>query len=99
MDPTPFAERVLDAVERIPAGRVMAYSDVSEYLGEGGPRAVGRVMATYGGGVAWWRVIRADGTPPPGHVREALARLREEGAPMRPGGARVDMARARWDGT
>jgi alkylated DNA nucleotide flippase Atl1 len=62
-DPREFAERVLDVVERIPPGRVMAYGDIAEYLGEGGPRQVGRVMALWGGGVPWWRVIRADGTP------------------------------------
>ncbi|MFD0886905.1 MGMT family protein, partial [Streptosporangium algeriense] len=54
--PTPYAERVLDLVERIPAGRVMSYGDIAEYLGEGGPRQVGRVMSTWGGGVPWWRV-------------------------------------------
>lgn len=96
-DPTPFAERVLDVVAQIPSGRVMAYSDVAEYLGEGGPRAVGLVMARWGGGVPWWRVLRADGTLPPRHERRAAMRLRREGVPLRADG-RVDMARARWDG-
>ncbi|WP_143590276.1 MGMT family protein [Thermoactinospora rubra] len=91
-----FAERVLDVVERIPPGMVMAYGDIAEYLGEGGPRQVGRVMSTWGGGVPWWRVVHADGTPVPGHERECLRRWREEGTPMR--GERVDMRRARWDG-
>jgi alkylated DNA nucleotide flippase Atl1 len=98
MDPTPFAERVLDVVARIPAGRVMAYSDVAAHLGEGGARAVGRVMARFGSGVPWWRVVRADGSPPPGHEREALRRLTAEGVPTRAGGARIDMRRAHWDG-
>nr|BFE83362.1 hypothetical protein GCM10020093_059630 [Planobispora longispora] len=35
--PTPYAEVVLDLVERIPPGRVMSYGDIAEYLGEGGP--------------------------------------------------------------
>jgi len=97
-----FAGRVLDVVDAIPPGMVMSYGDVAEYLGAGGPRQVGRVMALWGGGVPWWRVIRADGSPPPGHERAALARYREEGTPVRAGAdgrpARVDMRRARWDG-
>lgn len=62
-----------------------------------GPRQVGRIMALYGGGVPWWRVLRADGTHAPG-LEEGLRRLRAEGVPLRAGGTRVDMARARWDG-
>ncbi|MFF4649692.1 MGMT family protein [Streptomyces sp. NPDC001380] len=98
----PFAERVLDLAERIPPGTVMTYGDVAEFLEQGGPRQVGRVMALYGGAVPWWRVVRADGAFLPGHERRALARYREEGTPLRTSrtGApqRVDMARARWDG-
>lgn len=97
-EPSEFAERVLDVVERIPPGKVMAYGDIAEYLGEGGPRQVGRVMALWGGAVPWWRVIRTDGSLLPGHERRALARYHEEGTPLRPDGARVDMRRARWDG-
>jgi alkylated DNA nucleotide flippase Atl1 len=95
-DPTEFAERVLDVVERIPAGRVMAYGDIAEYLGEGGPRQVGRVMALWGGGVPWWRVTRADGSPPACHERRAMRHYQAERTPLR--GERVDMRRARWDG-
>lgn len=43
-----YAERVLDMTELIPPGRVMTYGDVAEYLEEGGPRQVGRVMSLYG---------------------------------------------------
>jgi alkylated DNA nucleotide flippase Atl1 len=92
----PYVERVFDVVERIPAGRVMAYGDVAEWLGEGGPRQVGTAMAKYGGGVAWWRVVRSDGGFLPGHEREALANYREEGTPLKKDGGRIDMARARW---
>jgi alkylated DNA nucleotide flippase Atl1 len=98
-----YASRVLDVAEAIPPGRVMSYGDIAEYLGQGGPRQVGRVMALWGGGVAWWRVIHADGSLLAGHERAALARYREEGTPMRAGAdgrpSRVDMRRARWDGT
>jgi alkylated DNA nucleotide flippase Atl1 len=99
---TDYASRVLDVVEAIPPGRVMSYGDVAEYLGEGGPRQVGRVMALWGGGVAWWRVIHADGSLLARHERTALARYRDEGTPMRLGTdgrpGRVDMRRARWSG-
>jgi alkylated DNA nucleotide flippase Atl1 len=95
-----FASRVLDVVDAIPAGRVMSYGDIAEYLGEGGPRQVGRVMALWGGGVPWWRVTHADGTPAPGHERTALARYRQESTPLRSAESpvRVDMRRARWPG-
>ncbi|MDQ1621011.1 MAG: hypothetical protein QOE19_3580 [Actinomycetota bacterium] len=96
--PDDFEERVLAVVEAIPPGRVMSYGDIAEYVGRGGPRQVGRVMALSGGSVPWWRVLHADGSPPPGHEREALALLRADGTPLRSGGARVDMAHARWDG-
>jgi alkylated DNA nucleotide flippase Atl1 len=96
-----FASRVLDVADRIPAGRVMSYGDIAEYLGEAGPRQVGRVMALWGGGVAWWRVVHADGSLLPGHEREALARYRQERTPLREtgrGAVRLDMRRARWTG-
>ena len=94
--PTPYAERVLDLVDLIPAGSVLAYGDIAELLGEGGPRQVGRVMALWGGAVPWWRVVRASGHPVAGLEREALHRLRAESAPMAAGGSRVDMALGRW---
>jgi alkylated DNA nucleotide flippase Atl1 len=97
---TDFADRVLGVVETIPPGRVMSYGDIAEYLGEGGPRQVGRVMALWGGGVAWWRVIHNDGSFLTGHEREALARYQREGTPLRTAGDgalhRVNMRHARW---
>ncbi|MCX4988601.1 MGMT family protein [Streptomyces sp. NBC_00638] len=100
-----YAERVLEVAELIPPGRVMTYGDVAEWLEEGGPRQVGRVMALYGGAVPWWRVIRADGVLLPGHELDALAHYRAEGTPLREASRaseghlpRVDMRRARWDG-
>lgn len=92
-----FAELVLQVVERIPPGKVMTYGDVAEYVGKGGPRQVGRIMATQGGGVPWWRVIRADGRMLPGHEGRALEQYLREGTPLR-GDDRVDLRRARWDG-
>ena len=94
--PTPFGEQVLDIVDLIPAGRVLAYSDIARVIGEGGPRQVGRVMASWGGGVPWWRVVRTSGQPAQGLELEALARLRVDGTPLSTDGARVDMIVARW---
>jgi len=96
-----FAGHVLDVVDSIPPGRVMSYGDIAEYLAEGaGPRQVGRVMAIYGGAVAWWRVIHADGTPAPGHDSRALRHYLAEGTPLRSARppVRVDLRRARWPG-
>jgi alkylated DNA nucleotide flippase Atl1 len=95
--PSPYAERVLDLVDTIPSGRVMAYGDIAGVLAQGGPRQVGNVMSRFGGGVPWHRVVRADGRPAQCHEGEALALLRAEGTPLLgEGGTRVDMARARW---
>jgi alkylated DNA nucleotide flippase Atl1 len=100
-----YAERVLDVTERIPPGRVMTYGDIAEWLEEGGPRQVGRVMAVYGGAVPWWRVVRADGRLLPGSELRALERYRAEGTPLREAAGaadghipRLDMRRARWEG-
>jgi alkylated DNA nucleotide flippase Atl1 len=100
--PTPYAEAVLDLVDRIPPGRAVSYGDVAEILGAGGARAVGTVMARFGSGVPWHRVVRADGRLPQGHEDEALRRHRAEGTPLAPDGTRLDLRRARWrpaDGT
>jgi alkylated DNA nucleotide flippase Atl1 len=95
---TRFASRVLDVVDRIPRGQVLTYGDVAEYLGEGGPRGVGMVMARHGAAVAWWRVLRADGSVAPGLEERAFARYASERTPLCRGGTRVDLSRARWDG-
>lgn len=99
--PDSYAARVLDVVDSITPGSVMSYGDVAEYLGEGGPRQVGRVMALWGGGVAWWRVVHADGSLLAGHEEAALARYEAEETPLRrtgDGSPRVDMKLARWRG-
>ncbi|WP_275942318.1 MGMT family protein [Streptomyces spiramenti] len=95
-----YADRVLTWAEAVPPGRVLTYGDIAALVAEGGPRQVGRVMATYGAAVPWWRVVRADGLPLPGGERRALEHYRAEGTPLRdvvPGSpSRVDMRRARW---
>jgi alkylated DNA nucleotide flippase Atl1 len=89
-----YVEAVLSVVERIPAGRVMSYGAIADYLGRGGPRQVGHVMAQWGGGVPWHRVVAANGRLVPGHEAEAMQRHREEGTPLR--GDKIDMRKAAW---
>ncbi|WP_334172540.1 MGMT family protein [Sinomonas sp.] len=95
-----FVEAVLAVVELVPAGSVLAYGDVAELLGAGGPRQVGSVMSHFGSQVAWWRIIKASGAAPEGHEVEALGHYVEESTPLRGtpghGNWRVDMQRARW---
>jgi hypothetical protein len=65
--------------------------DIAELVRAGGPRGAGAVMARWGGGVPWWRVVRADGSPAPGHEdsgaraaprgRHAAAQGRHQGRP------------------
>jgi alkylated DNA nucleotide flippase Atl1 len=92
-----FVARVLDVVENIPAGRVMAYGDVAAAIGSRAARAVGQVMAYYGADVPWWRVVRASGHPPVDHESRALEYYRAEGTPLRWSGDsyRVNLVAAR----
>ncbi|QCB96896.1 cysteine methyltransferase [Arthrobacter sp. PAMC25564] len=103
---TEYVEAVLELVALIPAGTAVAYGDVAELLGSGGPRQIGSVMSHYGSAVPWWRVLKSNGEAPPGHEREALALYLNEGTPLRgsyldclrtgEGRWRVDLAAARW---
>ncbi|GAA5192957.1 hypothetical protein GCM10023322_53680 [Rugosimonospora acidiphila] len=89
-----FVEDVLAVVESIPPGRVMSYGAIADYLGRGGPRQVGAVMARYGAAVPWYRVVNASGRTPPGHEQAALSQLRAEGTALR--GDHVNMRAAAW---
>jgi alkylated DNA nucleotide flippase Atl1 len=89
-----YAELVLSVVELIPPGQVATYGDIAEIVGRGGPRQVGHVMAQFGGGVPWWRVVRADGRPARPVEEHGLRLLRADKTPIK--GDRVDMARARF---
>ena len=97
IDPEEYVELVLRCVEQVPRGRVTTYGAIAEVVGEraggGGPRQVGAIMASYGGPVPWWRVVRADGSLPPSHQGEARQSYLEEATPLRPSG-NVDLARA-----
>lgn len=94
-----FTEQVLTLVESIPVGRVLTYGMIADLIGRGGPRQVGQVMARDGGGVPWWRVVRADGSLPHSLVDTALDHYADEGTPLRADGRTVDMERAIWRDT
>ncbi|HEX2248309.1 MAG TPA: MGMT family protein [Arthrobacter sp.] len=95
-----FVDAVLEVAALIPAGRVLSYGDVAELLGSGGARQVGRVMSLHGAAVAWWRVIRADGTLPSELMGRAVGRYQRELTPllMQDAGSqpKVRMQLARW---
>ena len=94
-----LAAEVLAVVRRIPSGRVLTYGDVATLAEvEATARDVGQVLLRHGDGgdVPWWRVLRADGTPPPHLLDRQLGLLRAEGTPLAPSGAAVDLHLARW---
>ena len=92
-----FVGDVLELVAAIPPGKVLSYGDIAREVGTGGPRLVGRVMSLWGSDVPWWRVVRSDGRPAAGLEARAMQHHRKERTPLRPGGERIDMLRARWD--
>jgi methylated-DNA-protein-cysteine methyltransferase related protein len=73
----------------------MAYGDIAEYLEQGGPRLVARMMALYGSEVPWHRVLRADGTCASEVADRQYPLLHAEGVPFTKGG-RVAIEAARW---
>ena len=94
-----LAAKVLAVVRRIPSGRVLTYGDVAALAeADATARDVGQVLLRHGDGddVPWWRVLRADGTPPPHLLDRQLDLLRAEGTPLAPSGAAVDLHLARW---
>jgi methylated-DNA-protein-cysteine methyltransferase-like protein len=95
VDRDEYVEAVLRAVESIPPGSVATYGDIAEYVGQGGPRQVGAIMREYGGGVPWWRVIRASGVPADEVGDEQLHNLRSDGVRVTNG--RVNLREVRWD--
>lgn len=86
--------RVRDVAAAIPAGEVMSYGEIGSVTGLH-PRQVGRIVARIADDIPWWRVVRADGTPPTCHGGTARALLEGEHVPFV--GAKVDW-RARGSG-
>jgi alkylated DNA nucleotide flippase Atl1 len=94
-----YVEQVLSLVEQVPSGRVITYGLIAEAvhgtLGRGGPRQVGAVMASYGGPVPWWRVVRSDGSLPDSHLPDAHQEYLAEGTPLGGSGS-LDLRAAIW---
>jgi alkylated DNA nucleotide flippase Atl1 len=93
IDPADVDEAVFDVVERIPPGRVSTYGAIGRLVGIG-PRRVARALSSGGGAVAWWRVLRADGTSAEPIRARQLELLAAEGVPAR--GGRVDLGAVGW---
>ncbi|MGC1207347.1 MAG: MGMT family protein [Ornithinimicrobium sp.] len=91
-----MAEKVLIVVEQIPPGDVASYGDIGGIVGVG-PRFVGTVLATYGSGVPWWRVVNAQGDPGGGLISRARAHWAEEGIEIKPNGKGCRIADYRAD--
>jgi alkylated DNA nucleotide flippase Atl1 len=92
-DPVDVDEAVFDVVERIPPGRVSTYGAIGRLVGVG-PRRVARALSSGGGAVAWYRVLRADGTAAEPVRARQLELLAAEGVPARDG--RVDLGAVGW---
>lgn len=91
-----LAERILRAIEQVPAGRVVSYGDVGALVGVG-PRQVGRAMGHLGAPVAWWRVVNHGGDLPAPLLDEALPHWRDEGIALKPSGKGCRITQHRAD--
>ncbi|QGU06155.1 Methylated-DNA--protein-cysteine methyltransferase [Corynebacterium occultum] len=91
-----LSSRVLDLVELIPPGRVSTYGDIAAQVNSN-PRQIGKILATLGHLVPWWRVVRADGSS------AVAARAQEhwaaENIPHRTAGDtwKVELRACRWE--
>ena len=60
-----FKERVIDAVKKIPKGKVMSYGQVAAAAGKpNGAREVGRILSSIDvkpNRIPWWRVLNNKG--------------------------------------
>lgn len=74
-------DRVRAVATQIPAGDVLTYGEIAHVTGLN-PRHVGRIVARISGEIPWWRIIRADGTPPTCHGGCAADILRQEQVPF-----------------
>jgi methylated-DNA-protein-cysteine methyltransferase-like protein len=78
-DDVSFTEAVIEVLDRLRPGEVMAYGEIAEEAGyPGAARAVGNLLRMTPG-LPWWRVVTANGRLVPGHEREHATRLRSEG--------------------
>lgn len=74
-------ETILRLVEAVPEGRVTTYGRLAAPIGTS-PRVVARILAEWGSGVPWWRVVNAKGELPPRLVERAVAHWEAEETPL-----------------
>ena len=98
-----FYQQVYALLSRVPAGRVVTYGDIARMLGRpGAGRLVGWAMRSCPEGLAWHRVLNAQGRPsttarlPDGQLMQQ-ALLEEEGVAFDEMGC-VDLDRFAWTG-
>jgi methylated-DNA-protein-cysteine methyltransferase-like protein len=82
-----FERAVAVVLDGLGPGDVVTYGEVAAEAGHpGAARAVGSMLGRAGGaGIAWWRVVSADGRLRSGHPGEQARRLRAEGVRVRDG--------------
>lgn len=74
-----FTEAVIEVLNALEPGEVVAYGEVAIEAGyPGAARAVGNLLRTVPG-LPWWRVVNAVGRLAPGSEKEQSERLRAEG--------------------
>lgn len=83
-------ERVLTAVERVPAGGVVTYGDIAELAGTSA-RRVGSILKQYGHGLPWWRVTNARGELPAPLLSAARKHWSAEGIALARSGRGCDL--------
>jgi methylated-DNA-protein-cysteine methyltransferase-like protein len=81
-----FDQAVVAVIQSLGPGEVVTYGEVAAEAGfPGAARAVGRLLATSGEDLPWWRVVTTSGRLVPGHEAEHAARLRAEGVEVSDG--------------
>jgi alkylated DNA nucleotide flippase Atl1 len=91
------ADAVRALIEEVPAGKVVTYGDLGHAV-DVGARQIGRILASGGHDVAWWRVVDASGHPPENAQDAAADRYVAEGTPFHRTGGRVtvNLSACRW---
>lgn len=96
------ARAVRAVVLAVPPGAVLSYGDVAELAGLSSPRLAARIMSRglAGDDVAWWRIVRADGSLPDHLQIAAREHYLAEGTPLKDTDShlvQVNMRSARWN--
>ena len=80
-----FTDAVIEVLEALEPGDVMAYGEVATEAGyPGAARAVGNLLRRTPG-LPWWRVVTAAGRLAPGNETRQAELLRAEGVTVRDG--------------